>query len=662
MTEPAEQNKKRRRWPWITLAVILVLLTGLRLALRSDLLLDFIRAEVETRVSEMIHGELQIERMSGDLWSHLTIEGVRIYADDETERSPSESESESESESPSPMLSLDTLHVSWSVSDLLFRRPLEVRQVHALGFRAELIQYEDGNWNVMELLPDDFFDDEEPDEEPTGPAFVLPDVRFTAPVISVDARALLPGEPLAIRDLETRLRLGSDDAGFFADLKQLDLFLHESRLDAPVKLSSEASYDGRRITLDKLLIATAYSLFEASGSYDDVTYATRFEALLDPIAWREVEAYAEEYPIRQNLNMELRVGGSRQDLSTGLTVDAPGLEQLTIDTQWSVMQEPVLRSLAMSSGRIDAATLTGIDTLHASIAGFTLSLDGAVPLMEWDRIRATGNLTVQDARFDEYSVDAFELELDVSRETLLADLNVRKGEESVSASLEAENWWEETLTWAFRWHTTDMNPAYWAALEEPEVLITMDGNLSGTGYAPGEIPWTAAITLERLAMSGYPDVTAEMHAELTGERLHIESPVRIDGAELDLTADILWAAEEPAYEAVIDFRNLDASRLPGLEEISTDISGQVELSGEGIDPEAMALDASFLMSRSYINRQPFEELKLELQLRDGIARVEDARLLSEPAEATLSLRQNILDLYDLENWLDFELELKELQG
>ena len=662
MMESEEQNKKRRRWPWITLVVILVLLTGLRLALRSDLLLDFIRAEAETRVSEMIHGELRIERMSGDLWSHLTVEGVRIYAEDDPDPAPSPSPSPTPTPSSSPILSLDTLHVSWSVIDLIFRRPLEIRQLHALGLRAELIQYEDGNWNVMDLLPEDFFDDEEPDEEPTGLEFVLPDVRFTAQEVLVDARAVLPGEPLAIRDIETRLRLGSNDAGFFADLKQLDLSLHESRLDAPVQLSSEASWDGRRITLDKLLIATAYSLFEASGSYDEVTTAARFQALLDPLAWREVEAYAEEYPIRQNLDVELRVGGSRQDLQAGLTVDAPGLEQFTIDSQWSVMQEPVLRSLTMNAGRIDAATLTGADTLHASIAGFEFSLDGTIPLMEWDRVRATGKFTLQDARFDIYSVDAFEMALDASRGNLRADLNVRKGEESVSASLEAENWWEETLTWAFRWHTSEMNPAYWAALEEPEVRITMEGNVSGTGYFPGETPWTAGVTLERLAMSGYPDVTAELKAELTDERLYIESPVRIDGAELDLTADVLWAADEPAYEASIDFRNLDASLFPGLEQLITDINGRAELSGEGIDPETMALDASFLISRSYVNRQSFDELKLDLQLRDGIARVEDARLLSDPAEASLSLRQNIMDLYDLENWLDFELELLDLQG
>jgi autotransporter translocation and assembly factor TamB len=664
MTETAEQVKKRRRWPWITLAVILVLVAGLRLALRSDLLLDYIRSQAETRVSEMIHGDLRVDRLSGDLWSHVTVTGVAVYAEANGDDPASDADTSTpepgtaSTRIPGPVLSLDTLHVSWSVFDLLFRRPLEIRELHALGLRADLVQYEDGNWNIMELLPEE----DGPDEEPSGINFVLSDVRITAPEISVDARAVLPGEPLVIRDLETRLRLGRTDPDFFADLKQLELFLHESRLDAPVQLSSEASWDGRRITLDHLLIATAYSLFEASGSYDDVTYATRFQALLDPLAWREVEAYAEEYPIRQNLNVELRVGGSRQDLSAGFTLDAPGLEQFTVDTRWSVMQEPVLRSLSMQSGRIDAATLTGTDTLQASIAGFALSLEGAVPVMEWDRIQADGNLRVEDARFEAYSVDVVSLDIAASPGSIRAGLDVRKGGEVVTASLEAARWWEEDIDWTLQWHTDDLNVAYWAALEEPDATVTMRGSVSGTGYAPAGTPWTAAITLERLAMAGYPDITAEMEAELTGERLRFESPVRIDGAELDLAADLLWTLDVPAYEATLHFRNLDASRFPGLEQLATDINGQAEVRGEGFDPATMALDASFLMSRSHINRQPFEELKLDLQLRDGIARVDEATLLSETATANLSLRQNILDFHDLRNRLAFELELLDLQG
>ena len=334
MEEPAEHTKKRRIWPWITLAVILVLLVGLRLALRSDLLLDYIRSEVETRASEMLNGELRIDRISGDLWSYLDVEGVRLYlpggdaGDGQVRHQPGTD--------PNPIVLLDSLHVSWSIVDLIFRRPLEIRKLHALGFEAALVQAEDGSWNVMDLFPDDFFD-ADPDEEPSEFQFVLSDVRFTAPEISVDARELMPGEPLSVRDLEVQLRLGMNEEGLFADVHQLDLFLHESRLDAPVQLSSEASWDGRRITLDRLLIASAYTLFEASGRYNTVTSAANLQALLDPLSWREVDAYVDEYPIQQDLKVELHVGGSRQDLRAGLTIEAPGLDRLSIETRLSIM-------------------------------------------------------------------------------------------------------------------------------------------------------------------------------------------------------------------------------------------------------------------------------------------------------------------------------------
>ena len=661
MEEPVEHNKKRRIWPWITLAVILVLLTGLRLALRSDLLLDYIRSEVETRVSDMLKGELRIDRMSGDLWSYLDVEGVRLYlpggetGDGQVRHQPGTD--------PNPIVLLDSLHVSWSIADLIFRRPLEIRKLHALGFEAALVQEEDGSWNVMDLFPDDFFTDvDEPDEEPSGFRFVLSDVRFTAPEISVDARELMPGEPLSVRDLEAQFRLGVNEAGLFADLRKLDLFLHESRLDAPVQLSSEASWDGRRITLDRLLIASAYTFFEASGGYNPATSATSLQALLDPLSWREVEAYVDEYPIRQDLNVELHVGGSRQDLRAGLTLEAPGLDRLSIETNWSVMQEPVLTGLSVQSGPVDAATLTGDESLVASIGGMALALEGTVPIGEWDRVNVTGNFTLEDARFDDYSLDQLELGLAASHGTFRSDITVRKGDESITAALEAVRWWDDDLEWALSWQTRDLSPGFWAGMEELAGSVTMQGEATGKGYMPEVEPWTAAITLERLSLPDYPDVSADLEAEVTGERVKIVSPVRIDGAELDLEAEVLWSLDVPRYTASAAFRNLDAGVLPGLEQLATDINGRLELSGEGYDPQTMSLDATFLMAASTINRQQFEELTLDLRLREGIAFVDEARLVSVPATANLTLRQNIFDLYDLSNRMEFELELLDLQG
>ncbi|MFO8029835.1 MAG: translocation/assembly module TamB domain-containing protein [Cyclonatronaceae bacterium] len=648
----SEQHKRRRIWPWVTLAVLLVLLGSMRLALRSGMLLDYLRTQVETRTSEMINGELRIERMSGDLWSHLIVENIRIRADNP-------------SEAPSPVMSMDSLYISWSVPDLIFRRPLEIRKLHALGIRASLVQAEDGSWNVLELLPPELFEsDEKPDEEPSGFRFVLSDVRMTAPEISIDAHASLPGEPLSIRDLEAKLRLGMDEPGFFADLQQLELSLHESRLDAPVTVQTGAAWDGQRITLDRLLVASAYSLFEASGSYNTVTTGARLDALLDPLSWREAAAYAEAYPLQQDLDVEIRVSGSRQDLRTGLTLQAAGLERLSIDTRWSNLQEPVLTELTVQSGPVDAATLTGDDTMQASVGGFSLSMEGTVPLMEWDRVNITGNFFLEDARFDTYSVDAVQLGMAASTGILQADLTVRKGSESIDLEAEAYRWWEEDLDWTVSWQMKDLDPGYWTGLDELAGLLTMEGRVGGRGRAPEavETPWTAEVNVERLKLAGYPEISAGMIAELTGERLQFESPVQFDGSEMEISADLLWARQEPTFEAGIRFRQLNASLLPGLEMLVTDINGSADVSGEGFDPETMLLDATLRITDSHVNRQPIEEVAMDLRLRDGIVYVDEGRLHSALATANLTLRQNISDVYDLRNRMDFELELLDLKG
>lgn len=637
----------------MVMAVLFVLLGGLRLALRSDMLLDYLRSQVETRASEMINGELRIERMSGDLWSHLVVENIRVTADNP-----------SVSSAPSPVISLDSLYISWSLPNLIFRRPLEVQKLHALGIGASLVQSEDGTWNVLDLLPPELLQsDEKQEEEPSGFRFVLSDVRVTAPEISIDARASLPGELLSIRDLEAKLRLGMDEPGFFADLQQLELSLHESRLDAPVTVQTGAAWDGRRITLDRLLIASAYSLFEATGSYNTVIYDARLDALLDPLSWREAAAYADAYPLQQDLDVELRISGSRQDLHTGLTLQAAGLDLLSIDTRWSFLTEPVLTELTVQSGPINAATLTGDETIQASVGGFSLSMEGAVPLMEWDRVNITGNFILEDARFDTYSVDAVQLGMAASTGTMQADLTVRKGSESIDLQVEAHRWWEEDLDWTISWQMRDLDPGYWSGMEELAGLLTMQGRGSGRGRTPAtvETPWTAEANVERLRLAGYPDVSAEMIVELTGERLQLESPVHIDGSEMELSADVLWARQEPAFEAGIRFRQFDASMLPGLETLTTDINGSADISGDGFDPETMLLDATIRIADSHVNRQPIDELAMDLRLQEGIVYVDKGRLRSAPATANLTLRQSISDLYDSRNRMDFELELLDLK-
>lgn len=647
-TENKQSRKRRRKWPWITLLVILVIAGGLRLALRSDMLLDYLRSEIELRVSGELNAELRIDRIEGDLWSHLNIRQMSLHEPGAGGREHA-------------AVAVDSVQLAWSVSDLIFRRPLEIRKVHVHGVEADLQQDEDGLWNILALLPEtDEATPEEPGDDPVE--FVLSDVRLTASDIAIHAREMLPDEPVNIRDLTFESRLGRDEHGFFADIGQLDLSLYESRLEEPVELRSKASWDGRRVTLDRLLVTSAYTLLETSGFYDTVTSATDLETLLDPLAWQEAEAYFGAYPVRRDLDIRVRVGGSRQDLQAGISVGAPGLEDLQIDTEWSILQEPVLTGFSMQTGRIDAATLTGNDTLDAAIGGMSLDIGGAVPLPEWDRVRVDGNLMVREISFDGYGLDMLELGFAAADGGLESDLALRKGDESLAVTFQADRWWEEEVAWNVSWQGEGLDPAHWSGVELLAGVISLEGWASGNGLQPGEVPWMAGVTISRLEMQNMPELTTEVTAEITADSLDVTALTKTAGAEIDLSANLLWQRDIPEYSAEAGFRNLDASVFPGLEMLPTRLNGMVSATGEGFHPETMTLSADFLLSDSEINRQPVDSLKMDLLLQDGIAHVDRAVLQSTPAVAELAMRQNLFDFRDAKNRLVFDLELGDLQG
>ena len=76
-TQPAAP-KKRRRWLRALSALALLLLT-LFIAPMLPPVQDFARAKIVAAANGALSGRLKIERLSGDVWTHLELHGVELY-------------------------------------------------------------------------------------------------------------------------------------------------------------------------------------------------------------------------------------------------------------------------------------------------------------------------------------------------------------------------------------------------------------------------------------------------------------------------------------------------------------------------------------------------------------------------------------------------------
>src|SRR3982751_3912303 len=80
VTPPAPKEKKRRRWPWVLLAlfVIILLLVGLAPMIAST---GPVRSLVVSQINQNINGNVQIADWSLSWTGPTTLSGIKVYND-----------------------------------------------------------------------------------------------------------------------------------------------------------------------------------------------------------------------------------------------------------------------------------------------------------------------------------------------------------------------------------------------------------------------------------------------------------------------------------------------------------------------------------------------------------------------------------------------------
>ncbi|MDI6402644.1 translocation/assembly module TamB domain-containing protein, partial [Balneolaceae bacterium ANBcel3] len=141
-----------------------------------------------------------------------------------------------------------------------------------------------------------------------------------------------------------------------------------------------------------------------------------------------------------------------------------------------------------------------------------------------------------------------------------------------------------------------------------------------------------------------------------------ESVISSGEASIETQSEVNWGQDDLEYSLKTILAHADLSVLPGLEHLATDISGIIELKGAGTEPEKMLLSGNLDFNRSVINGQRFETAKMDFRLEDGWLEIEDGRISGSSADASLFLRQHILEPANMDNRMRFQLELKDVSG
>ena len=623
-----------RRLGWALLALLLVAVL-FRLSLKTSPVHNWVRGFIVDSANEQLNAQLSINRLSGDLWSEVTVSGIRLMQDD-------------------TVAQIDSVHAAYNVWSLLGGE-LEVSKLGIYRPRVKLSQRGE-QWNVQSLVKDS--------EQPAEPGGIFPfqveDLQLTEGYISVQSDSLPLESNFAVDNLGLSSTLGYSDDAFTVDLRDLSFQLINTRLDQPLRFQTSAKAQQDSITLEKLVVATGNSILQSSGYVNSADSSIQLSFNASPVSWKDVANYARNFPLREDMELSLSLKGKPEQFELSLSADARGLESFEMSSRFQWRSSLVLQQFTTRAAYINAAELLA-DTTMPRLRNFAVEFSGMVDL---DNYRdARGNLSVEAREVNQssYLLDVITASGSLNGSKATLELYAEQQEQQVTSNIEVDQIWSGLPSVSTKIKAQNIDPAYWMKDTTYAGNLSFKADFSGIGWYPRKSAWQYSFSMRDGRFMGHPITNLAASGKLDAQDANVDARLQIREARINLMASLQNMIEQPSYNYNLKTQALDLGELLGRSDFETSINSNISGQGRGFSPSDMDLETTVSVDSSIVNGELVSNISTQLSVRDSIAVVDSASLKSTIADGAFSLRINLLDRYDPDNELFLNLDLKDIE-
>lgn len=631
---------------WAAGILLVLLFTGIvgRLLLKTDMVLNFIKATVIRQANGQLDARLSIEEITGDAATRLVWHDVALIHQDDT------------------VAALDSLVLDYSLWPL-WSSELFVEELTLSGPTLSVRQRADGTWNLEQLLPPVDSSDKQIDStkktDPFPFRITINNIGLNNGAISINSSAL-PDSSLLFEQIEALGSFVSDDT-YRAGLKDLQFTITgepigKTTVDASA-LASDATYN-----LEKLLINTGLSMLRLSGNYQTESGNISAEMLADPLSWQDLKAYSNEIPLKNDLKANVSLQGRWPDLNLGISAHANGLDTLQWDTGFSMDSLITIHQSTLFAQGINLNTLADTTGLPV-IDELTADVVGRIYLNEPMLSRLRGSWKASRIQHEVASSDILSGEVALNNRSLHLKARADRAGEQWKAEVNApelsatagQTSWRAVLT------GRQVDTGFWMDDERAAGSLNLTLNVEGTGIEPtGQEPWNYAIQATQIEVGGQQVREVATTGRLTNENLTLNGKMQIDTSSIAYNGRYNWSTSMPVYQLKLEAGDFNLAEINGLEDLSTSLTGRINIDGKGLSLGTMGASATIEMDTSYVNGALISNVLGNIALSDSVLYLRNGALNSEIAEGQLSARLNTLKYYDLENRLDLEAEIKNI--
>ncbi|SMO55384.1 translocation/assembly module TamB domain-containing protein [Fodinibius sediminis] len=632
-------NHSRRRWPWIVLFGLIGVAGLARLSLKTGIVQQWAKGLLLNTANDQLIPELSIETISGDLWKRLTFTNIAL------------------TEGEAVIASVDTLRLTYDPLSY-FGDTLRVREVSLTRPVIHLQQQPDSTWNFQHWV-----------DTGAGPADTTDGgLVFSLSQLSIHrgmAEILMPGlrqdSSFTIDQLTLAGSAGYYGENYEASIHDLSFVIRNTRLDSLITFESSLNASETSVTLEKLALATGYSMISASGHADLADSTVQLQTDLSPLGWKDLAVYMEDLPLKQDLDASLALEGSIADFKVRLDADAPGINQLTLNSHFRGDASLAMTSIEVVAEQLHLDEFTG-DTVMPQLQKLEFRADGNMPIGRPEEGRMEGAFSARNIRQGIYRVDLLEGSFDLNRETADIHLESVVDGEQLLAEAELERIWEETPGIHAVVHGNRINPGSWLQDETYAGNITFRGEIDGVGWYPEKEYWQYHLAIDDSRMMEQRLDRARFSGRFNGQGLTMESRLSVNESRIDLQAEVRALQSVPAFSYTASGTNLNLADLRGMEDYRSSLFITLEGTGRGKGLGDMEVHNTLKADSSTFMGESVKELLLDVQLSDTIARINNGRLESSIAAGTLNGRLYLQDLYNEHNRLNLNMEIKDLSS
>ncbi len=645
--EPAQKTYKpfyKRKWPWITLAILVFVFAFIRLSLKAEWVHNIVKIEVERAVSTQTGAVFKIGHMEGDLLKELSLTDIKFAYDE-------------------PLLTIDSLFVSYNIWGLLSSQ-LEIEKLHVFNPSALIEQKTDSVWNFTPLIALGAGTEAETDDASGGFDILIPDIKLTNGAIFVNSE-MLPDGKISAEDTNLEMSFSSISEILNIQLHALSFNLKEGRLPQPIAVSARAEMEDQKITLEQLLAETGRTALKATSSVDLSEELLSTEINIDPISPKDLSLYIDGLPAFDSASLQLTIDGEFRNAELITHLTARDIFGITFIAGFGILPEPLLRQFTVEITEFRVNDLTDDLRFEATIGAVTLEGDGLVYLSQLEKGALSGKLTVEESIIDGIGLDGVAGDFKWSSSDFEFDAVLRFPGQSIESRLVASEIFdfEKNMAWDLNTNFRNLNAGYFLLDDELNTDISGRLALSGNGIEPGTKPWVINLKSENPRFDKYQFNSMEFNALITAEKLIGSFFTNKNEASVQSEFALLqWKSDIPEWSASLEVVKLNLEQLALIDGLDTDLNFTADITGSGADLKTLKAEVFILMNPSAILGESVDSAMVSLAIEDTILDIQDAFFESDIVRGVALGKIHTTDFSQPDNYLEYELQILNIES